>query len=69
MPYFSDICVPVHSVAGRSRSTTMDIPPKNDVGTQCEAPHNEPKMEEAEEKWAFADQPMVESVTSTDVPP
>ena len=49
--------------------TTMDIPPKNDVGTQCEAPHNEPKMEEAEEKWAFADQPMVESVTSTDVPP
>ena len=29
--------------------TTMDVPPKNDVGTQCEAPHNEPKVDEVEE--------------------
>ena len=34
--------------------TTMDVPPKNDVGTQCEAPHNEPKVDEVEDKWAFA---------------
>ena len=27
------------------------------------------KVDEAEEKWAFADQPVVEFVTSTDVPP
>ena len=49
--------------------TTMDVPSKNDVGTQCEATHNEPKVDEVEDKWAFADQPVVESVTSTDVPP
>jgi len=48
--------------------TTMDVLPKNDVGTQCEAPHNEPKVDEVEVKWAFADKLMVESVTSTDVP-
>ena len=39
------------------------------MGTQCEAPHNEPKVDEVEEEWAFADQPVVESVTSTNVPP
>ena len=49
--------------------TTMDVPPKNDVGTQCEAPHSEPKVDEVEEKLEFADQPVDESVTSTDVPP
>jgi len=49
--------------------TTMDVPPRNNVGTQCEARHNEPKVDEVEEKWAFADQPVVESVTSTNVPP
>jgi len=38
------------------------------VGTQCEAAHNQPKVDEVEAKWAFADQPVVESVTSTDVP-
>ena len=41
--------------------TTMDDPPKNDVGTQCEATHNEPKVDEVDEKWEFADQPVVES--------
>ena len=49
--------------------TTMDVPPKNDVGTQYEAPHSEPKVDEVEEKLEFADQPVDESVTSTDVPP
>ena len=47
----------------------MDVPSKNDVGTQCEAPHSEPKVDEVEEKLEFADQPVDESVTSTDVPP
>ena len=36
--------------------TTMDVSPKNDVGTQCEAPHNEPIVDEVEKKWEFADQ-------------
>jgi len=35
------------------------------VGTQCEAPHNKPKVDKVEGKWAFADQLEVESVTST----
>ena len=38
------------------------------MGTQCEAPDSEPKVDEVWAKWAFADQPVVESVTSTDVP-
>jgi len=29
---------------------TMDVPPKNDVGMQCEAPHSEPKVDEVEAK-------------------
>jgi len=41
--------------------TTMGLPHKNDVGTQCE-------VESAEVKLEFAEQPMVDSVTSTDVP-
>jgi len=39
------------------------------VSTPCEAPHSEPKVDEVGKKWAFADQPVVDSVTSTDVPP
>ena len=39
------------------------------MGTQCEATHDEPKVDEVEKKCEFADQPVVESVTSTDVPP
>ena len=29
--------------------TTMDVPPKNDVGTQCETPQSEPKVDDVEE--------------------
>ena len=44
--------------------TTMELPHKNDVSTQCEV-----DVDLVDVKWEFAEHPVVESVTSADVTP